>query len=335
MVDAQPAEGRDECLICGADLVDSPVVGTSDRAGNPISNAACLRCGFVQRCPMPTQGELDVYYAQRYWADARSSRPVITVHPPDGSPFLVSPDDERYAKLLCHQAMYRVTMMEDLLADTGTDAHTLDRVLDLGCGEGRTLIAAAKRWGRCIHGLEPDAQSVSALREMGHPVQRGSVEDIDGPYQLIYAFHVLEHLRHPRQGLERMRDALVVGGRILLEVPAMTEMAAPSSGWWQYAHLHEFTIPHMAMLIRSVPGLSTVYLGRDIPGRLQVVLARDDSPAEAFAMPRSWPIPPGRQVAARIRDADRRANSACWFDVPTNAAVLGEFLRAQGLGADE
>jgi SAM-dependent methyltransferase len=94
------------------------------------------------------------------------------------------------------------------------------RALDLGCGEGRLLQVLRGR-GWQATGLELNPVLAGEARRLGFEVVAGGVEHaaLGGPFELITAFHLLEHLRSPTAALDRTRSWLRPGGVLVVETP--------------------------------------------------------------------------------------------------------------------
>jgi SAM-dependent methyltransferase len=90
-------------------------------------------------------------------------------------------------------------------------------VLELGCGDGGFL-ELLDRNGVRAHGfdLNADERTKGGLR-----IWRGAIESaaIDGQYDCICAFQVLEHLEQPARVLEKAIGHLNAGGLLILGVP--------------------------------------------------------------------------------------------------------------------
>ena len=96
------------------------------------------------------------------------------------------------------------------------------RILDAGCGSGRTLEDLVA-YGT-VSGLEidPDAAQVAASRDCGE-VKVGRLEELpweDGSFDLITCLDVLEHVPDDRRALAELRRVCRAGGWLLLTVPA-------------------------------------------------------------------------------------------------------------------
>jgi SAM-dependent methyltransferase len=96
------------------------------------------------------------------------------------------------------------------------------RVLDAGCGSGRTL-QELRRYGE-VSGIEldPGAASVARERECGE-VLEGRLEELpweDGYFDLITCLDVIEHTPDDRVTLAELRRVCKPGGFLLVTVPA-------------------------------------------------------------------------------------------------------------------
>ena len=102
------------------------------------------------------------------------------------------------------------------------DLRQVARVLEVGCAEGHF---AAELLARHPHlylvGIEPSQDAELASRVF-HRVYRAPLADasIDsGNFDVVMAFHVLEHDREPVAACSALSDALGVEGRLFIEVP--------------------------------------------------------------------------------------------------------------------
>jgi len=95
------------------------------------------------------------------------------------------------------------------------------RILEVGCSSGEQLYLL-RQYGWRAEGIEPSADACAEARKLGVPVQECTLEAADLPeqaYDLIELSHVFEHLAEPAASLQKLRDALAPGGRIILTLP--------------------------------------------------------------------------------------------------------------------
>lgn len=123
------------------------------------------------------------------------------------------------------------------------------RVLDLGCGKGKTI--------RLIQAFRPDI-SIDAcdLTDMRPFLPTGinfvkceAAAATDyfpaGAYDAIFNEHVIEHLVYPNGMVEACFTLLKSGGRVFIETPNWTRLYVPFSPmyfWNDYTHIHPYCI---------------------------------------------------------------------------------------------
>lgn len=97
------------------------------------------------------------------------------------------------------------------------------RVLDVGCGDGRTSGSWLTANGRAYVGVDVSETGVESARARGLEAQR--IEDAaqlpfpDGSFDAIVCTEVLEHLFLPQQAAAEMRRVLKDGGVLIATVP--------------------------------------------------------------------------------------------------------------------
>jgi SAM-dependent methyltransferase len=95
------------------------------------------------------------------------------------------------------------------------------RILDAGCGSGRTLDELADYGDAC--GVDVSPEAVDATRARGHAAHLGSVTDLpfaDATFDLVTCLDVVEHTPDDRRTLTELRRVTRPGGTLLLTVPA-------------------------------------------------------------------------------------------------------------------
>ena len=96
------------------------------------------------------------------------------------------------------------------------------RVLDAGCGSGRTLQELVGYGVVSGIELDPDAAELARGRGFGH-IEVGRLEELpwpDASFDLITCLDVLEHTPDDRVTLSELRRVCEPGGFLLLTVPA-------------------------------------------------------------------------------------------------------------------
>ncbi|HEX6651500.1 MAG TPA: class I SAM-dependent methyltransferase [Thermoleophilaceae bacterium] len=99
------------------------------------------------------------------------------------------------------------------------------RVLDVGCGAGATGRRLRQDGAELLVGIEPNAAAAAAAREVFDTVQEGTVENVlaeaavEGPFDAILLYDVLEHLVDPAHVLRALRELAAPDARIHISVP--------------------------------------------------------------------------------------------------------------------
>ena len=179
---------------------------------------------------------------------------------------------------------------------------------EIGCAEG-TLAARVKAERRLHYtGVEPSEDAEAAARVLDR-VLRGTSERIEGRFDLLLAFHVLEHIPDAVGEVRRWCALLDTDGTIVVEVP---EGAGHRLLTWDahVEHFHYFTAASLAALFQR-SGFRPVQFSS---GHFESVVYPDCLRLRAVL---HWP------------DAARRAALLARF----RAALPGRFA-VYGLGGD-
>ena len=167
----------------------------------------CSSCGLVRLNPRPDVSELGRIYPPDYYA-------YNLVSEDDAEPGFVDRIKMR---------MYQRRLVE-LVERLGKDGPI--RILDVGCADGRLL-----DWYRAsdvgdrleTHGIEMDEGAAAIASRRGHRVVTGRFEvDTElepGNFDLILAFHVIEHVDDPEGFARRAAELLAPGGLFVVATP--------------------------------------------------------------------------------------------------------------------
>lgn len=136
------------------------------------------------------------------------------------------------------------------------------RLLDVGCASGKFLRQmAAVGWRPS--GIESDAEAAEKARTTGAEVFVGDPVKAtfpDGSFDLVTAFHSLEHMPDPLGALARMMGWLAPGGLAIVEVPNVGSLGARLFGsYWSGfdlpRHLVHFTPTTMGTMVERAGGV--------------------------------------------------------------------------------
>jgi SAM-dependent methyltransferase len=207
---------------CGAAAARG-VFEVTARDGRRYPLVCCEGCGIHALHPPPDDETLRVSYDAEYYG---------------GSPRkFIGP----LASLVSWFQQGRARLVGRRVAPGG-------RILDVGCGNGRFLERLAAR-GYVAEGTEWTA--ASAARAAGLPgvtLHTGDLLSLDlpgGAYDAVTLWHVLEHVRRPRETLERIHRLLAREGMLFLALPNQASWQARAFGpaWFHLdppRHLHGF-----------------------------------------------------------------------------------------------
>lgn len=244
---------RGTAAVLGSETVACNLCGTADAApvvGGAFAMVRCRTCGLVYLNPRPTPDVLLALYVD-YHARFGQNETVW----------------DRLMNRIFREA-------EDLLC-ASVRGPGPQRLLDVGCGFGG-FVAAMRRRGWDVEGLDPSPTAVAAARAMERPVRLGTLDALQGErgkYDAITMFYVLEHLPDPMGALRTAWSLLGPGGILLLRVPHTTpivRLLAPfGAGGSLYDppfHLYDFSPAVLREMvaragfddIRTFPGRPTV-----------------------------------------------------------------------------
>lgn len=147
-----------------------------------------------------------------------------------------------------------------------SEAITNRDVLDFGCGVGGFLLKARAK-ANYVMGIELEARLLPHFQANGLDVFQ-SIDDLpfDQSFNLITAFHVLEHLEDPANMLRQLATRLRGGGRIIIEVPSSADAlltlyeSTPFSEFTFWScHLYLFNAANLPLLAQKT-GLKLEYV---------------------------------------------------------------------------
>lgn len=175
------------CDLCGSERRHTLYLCADWRYGVPepeYSVCQCKDCGLAYLAPRPTPESIGRYYPADYDKGRGRQRPETA---------------QRYRKQL-----------EFIGEGAG-------RMLDVGTARGDFLKLALEH-GWDAYGIEPHARG----GERHSRIQYTSLDEFEplpGGYDLITAWHVLEHMHSPTRVFKRVGELLKPGGRFCIAVP--------------------------------------------------------------------------------------------------------------------
>ncbi len=138
---------------------------------------------------------------------------------------------------------------QQILLDNGWSRGT---VLELGCAEGRlaeSLLSKKVTPPKKLIGVEPSNDG--KLSQNVFDLIYSNIRDLPkDQFDLIYAFHVLEHIENPRDELQHIHSLLDLDGTLVIEVPNRSGSSFAAKDF-NPEHIHSFTIPSITFLLES------------------------------------------------------------------------------------
>jgi SAM-dependent methyltransferase len=191
----------------------------------------CNTCGLLTLAPLPTAQQIHDHYKARF----RHANYEVA---------------RRYAD------PYRRVHSD--LADW-VSLRPGSRVLDIGCFTGELLAILAAR-GVDVHGVELQADAATiANQRLGGRVHQEDIATVDLPprsFDAVTMMALIEHVLDPRAVIRRTRELLRPGGRLYLETPNASSLAARIlRGAWPalvpVEHIHLFTERALTLLLEQ------------------------------------------------------------------------------------
>lgn len=210
----------------------------SDRYGS-YAVVQCTACELLFLNPRPTASGIGIYY------DAQNYTPFLSSGN-RGSVF-----SRIYSFVRNYSVAWKRRRIEGFMKKGS--------ILDIGCGTGEFLYEMNSN-GWKTAGLEPSSEASGFAREKyGLDVRTGFIDDqsmrsIDGTFDVITMWHVLEHVHNPLDALAAVKEKLVDNGLLVIAVPNISSYDAGVYGKDWVAldvprHLLHFTPATMRKLL--------------------------------------------------------------------------------------
>jgi SAM-dependent methyltransferase len=255
------------CPLCGS-VASRRLCAMRDLAlGVPgeFPLARCEGCGLLYQNPRVRVDQLDLAYPPGYGPHAREAELGRTLRRLDagGRWFLATRlgyahlRPERASAAARLHALRRRRKYLDLFPPWLGQG----RLLDVGCANGRFLLQmGAVGWQ--LAGVEFDPEAAAKARAVTPDVFEGdpaAAPFAPGRFDLVTAFHVVEHLPDPLRALRRMIEWLAPGGLMIVEVPNAGGLGARLFGrYWSGLdfprHLVHFTPRTMQAMVARAGG---------------------------------------------------------------------------------
>lgn len=185
----------------------------------------CAKCGLIFTSSLPSLADLSRSYAQVENASYQIRHKTS------------------WKDWLTHKEL---TLNELGIAPISKHLHHRQLALDIGCGEGY-LLELLDRFGYHAEGIDLNPSFVRTSNQRGNKASVASVEQIplDGHFDLVTMFHVVEHLRDPFEALTTIASKINPGGSLIVETPLSLDRENTD-------HLYCFSASALEMALTSV-----------------------------------------------------------------------------------
>jgi len=192
-----------KCCFCKENN-NSPLYSTFDIFGNNYTVNECHNCTALILAPPPDEATLQKAYDTSYYGETEEK--------------FSSPNIET---VLDHFRKRRAKYASRFLKDN-------DKVLDIGCGNGRFLLHLLKFGKFRLFGTELESNSAkraARIPEIKLKVGHLEKELFEGEkFDVITMFHVFEHLTEPQETLEIISEIINIDGTLTISFPNISSL---------------------------------------------------------------------------------------------------------------
>jgi SAM-dependent methyltransferase len=269
---AMQAAGK-RCDLCDGKRFE--LISRRDRRGQPLDTGLCLDCGLVAHWTIPTDHELNAFYATSYRREYHGE---------------TTPSARRVMRAWRNGLrIYR--QLKPWLDSTG-------EVFEIGAGIGCT-VKLFELAGHRSAGIEPNSGFQSFSQSRLHArVDDGWLFDLPPKptHDVALLVHVIEHFGSPRAALEHIHRILKPNGRLYVECPNLGAPFTTRGKLFHFAHIHNFTPLTLEMMARRCGFEVERWFSAPMAPNLEVLLRRVER-GQLEILPES----PGETIAALER----------------------------------
>ena len=228
------------CILCGGasfELINRRGMLEKGRKPLKFDNVICRDCGMIFMNPRAEESDYQRIYARyensRYGCENREEASRLM--------------DTKFSKLILTEPIY------DFLKEY---LYGGKRVLDIGCGFGHLSNAFKNKYGCEVAAVEPsDILSELVREKYGVEVFNGGLDDFlksnNRKFNLLILSHVFEHFADPVEKLNQMKELLLPGGVIYMEVPNARFFKRPVNYFFDFCHPFSYSPKTFRELIKK------------------------------------------------------------------------------------
>ena len=213
------------CLLCEANNSAITIFSNYDRYGFNYPTGICSSCGNIQQAKYYSDYHLKIFY-EKYYRDIYGS---------------LSPSelfDHQYDR--SHKVF---EFCEDYISINN------GKILEIGTGSGG-ILARFRDSNFEVEGIDLDERYMEFARNKGLPINYGDIDSLsidDSRYQMVIICHVLEHIKDPKEFLNKIKKLLKKESFLYIEVPIIESVLNGAyrgllGRYFQNAHVSHFSI---------------------------------------------------------------------------------------------
>lgn len=227
----------EKCPICGSEAKKTFISANDHTVSKTdFQIVECGNCGFAYTSPRPAENELGKYYeSEDYISHSNTSKGIIS---------------------RLYQRVRKHTLGKKLKLVNREGKKGL--LLDIGCGTGEFLNTVKQDGWKTI-GIEPSPSArKQGIENYKLDVREESeLENLPAnSFDVITMWHVMEHVAHPRERVQKLNELLKSDGVLIIAVPNRNSYDAKFYGakWAAYdvpRHLWHFRAQDMRKLVEQ------------------------------------------------------------------------------------
>lgn len=211
------------CKICHNDTNNVEIVAKEMMFGldEQFKYFQCSNCQCLQIAEIPQ--DMSKYYSESYYSYSMNKN--ISIKHKLKS--LIRRKRNQYAILnnsLIGRALYNLYPCSDLKMLSEVKLHLNSKILDIGCGDGAYLLNIKEIGFDDLLGVDPFIKD-NILYDNGLQIQKKSIQEVDGKWDLIMFHHSLEHIEDQHKTIETAFNLLSDNGTILIRIPSVSSYA--------------------------------------------------------------------------------------------------------------
>jgi len=228
------------CILCGSNNLKEFYKGIDKYYSKKIIKCDfCLGCGLVFLNPMPREDEYDEWY-KFVFQDKRRGLKI----------------KEDAVSRLIENNSYKNKLIEASRLSSFISKER-NKCLEIGCGWGTLAYALQKEYGAEVDVVEPSHLACEVARDyyklsvFERDFNQFFAESKGKKYDLIFMYHVFEHLHNPCDFLEKVSKLLNTGGILFLALPDATNPDEPSDRFFHFEHCFYYSTKTLSLILEK------------------------------------------------------------------------------------